>query len=331
MKYIKLMLLFLVIFLSTGCVSYTELNELGIIDMILIDKDNDSDNYIVTINMITPSKDEIDAKKTYQASGENLDKCLNELYLKTTKRIAFSHLELMALSSNLDKNNYDEIINLFLNRVDSRNSFSTIIVDNGEKLFEYKSKDINDLININGEESGIVFIKQFDEIVKDILEVNISYIPYISIDDELNIKGYQSIYEENKLLSKEESIGYNFITNNITQTVLISNDIGFKLNRTSTIIKVDENKIKIDINNNYKIVTNNSNITDNNKIKNIYNEEIKKCIDAYINNNNHKYFYNLIRKFDYKYYKNNKDIELEFIININSSLIKNSNIKGGKI
>ena len=62
MKYIKLILLLLVIFLTTGCVSYTELNELGIIDMILIDKDND--NYIVTINMITPSKDEIDAKKT---------------------------------------------------------------------------------------------------------------------------------------------------------------------------------------------------------------------------------------------------------------------------
>lgn len=329
MKYIKLILLFLVVFLTTGCVSYTELNELGIIDMILIDKDNN--NYVVTINMITPSKDEIDAKKTYQASGENLDKCLNVLYLKTTKRIAFSHLELMALSPNLKRNDYDEIINLFLNRVDSRNSFSTVIIDNSEKLFEYKSKDINDLININGEESGIVFIKQFDEMVKDILEINISYIPYISIDDELTIEGYQSIYEEDKLLSKEESIGYNFITNNITQAVLIRDDIGFKLNRTNTMVKVDENKIKLDITSNYQIVTNNSNITDNNKIKNIYNKEIKKYIDAYISNNNHKYFYNLIRKFDYKYYKNNKDIELEFIININSALIKNSNIQGGKI
>ena len=126
MKYIKLILLFLVIFLSTGCVSYTELNELGIIDMILIDKDND--NYLVTINMITPTYDNLEEKKTYQASGENLDKCLNELYLKTTKRIAFSHLELMALTPNLDKTDYDEIINLFLNRVDSRNSFSTVII-----------------------------------------------------------------------------------------------------------------------------------------------------------------------------------------------------------
>jgi len=237
----------------------------------------------------------------------------------------------MALTTNIKKSDYDEIINLFLNRVDSRNSFSTVIIDNSEKLFKYKSKDINDLININGEESGIVFIKQFDEIVKDILELNISYIPYISIDDELTIKGYQSIYEEEKLLSKEESIGYNFITNNITQAVFIRDDIGFKLNRTNTMIKVDENKIKIDINNNYQIVTNNSSITDNNKIKKIYNDEIKKYINTYINNNNNEYFYNLIRKFDYKYYKNNKDIELEFIININSSLIKNSNIKGGKI
>lgn len=329
MKYIKLILLVLVILLTTGCVSYTELNELGIIDMILIDKDND--NYIVTINMITPTENDLEKKITYQASGENLDKCINELYLKTTKKIAFSHLELMALTTNIKKSDYDEIINLFLNRVDSRNSFSTIIIDNSEKLFEYKSKDINDLININGEESGIVFIKQFDEIIKDILEINISYIPYISIDDELIIKGYHSIYEDNKLLSKEESIGYNFITNNITQVALIRDDIGFKLNRSNTMIKIDKNKIKIDINSSYQIVTNNSSITNDNKIKKIYNEEIKKYIDAYINNNNHKYFYNLIRKFDYKYYKKNQDIELEFIININSSLIKNSNIKGGKI
>ena len=217
MKYIKLILLFFVFFLSTGCVSYTELNELGIIDMILIDKNND--NYLVTINMITPTDDDLEKKITYQASGENIDKCLNELYLKTTKKIAFSHLELMALTTNIKKSDYDEIINLFLNRVDSRNSFSTVIIDNSEKLFEYKSKDINDLININGEESGIVFIKQFDEIVKGILELNISYIPYISVEDELTIKGYRSIYEEEKLLSKEESIGYNFITNNITQII----------------------------------------------------------------------------------------------------------------
>ena len=58
MKYIKVIILVLLLSLITGCVSYTELNELGIIDMILIDKvDNE---YIVTINMITPEKDNLE-------------------------------------------------------------------------------------------------------------------------------------------------------------------------------------------------------------------------------------------------------------------------------
>lgn len=329
MKYIKLIVIFFLTFCITGCVSYTELNELGIIDMILIDKIDDE--YVVTINMITPKEDDLENKTTYQASNKNLDECLNDLYLSTTKKIYFSHLELMAFTPNIEKEDYDEVINLFLNRVDSRNTFSTIIVSNSDKLFEYKSKDINDLININGEENGIIFIKQFDDIIKDILEINISYIPRIKMKDKIIIEGYQSIYDENKLLSLDESIGYNFITNNITQTVFIDNDIGFKLTNSNTNTKIEDNKIKLNISTTYQIVTNNSNIKDEEKIKKIYNNKIKSFINAFLNNNRHNYFYNLIKKYDYKYYNSNNNMSLEFKINITSSKIDNSNIKGGNI
>lgn len=329
MKYIKVIILVLLLSLITGCVSYTELNELGIIDMILIDKVDDE--YIVTINMITPEKDNLEESIIYQSKSNNLDDCLNELYLSTTKKIYFSHLELMAFTPNIERNDYDEVINLFLNRVDSRNTFSTVIVNNSDKLFEYKSKDINDLININGEENGIVFIKQFDDVIKDILEIDISYIPRIKIEDEIIIEGYQSIYDENKLLTTNESIGYNIITNNINQAVFISNDIGFKLISLDTRTKIKENKIILNISTNYQIVTNNSNIKDNEKIEKIYNSEIKNFINEFLNNNNHNYFYNLIRKYDNKYYKSHNNIKLEFEINVNSSKINNSNIEGGKI
>ena len=329
MKYIKVIILVLLLSLITGCVSYTELNELGIIDMILIDKVDDE--YIVTINMITPEKDNLEKSIIYQSKSNNLDDCLNKLYLSTTKKIYFSHLELMAFTPNIERNDYDEVINLFLNRVDSRNTFSTVIVNNSDKLFEYKSKDINDLININGEENGIVFIKQFDDVIKDILEIDISYIPRIKIEDEIIIEGYQSIYDENKLLTTNESIGYNIITNNINQAVFISNDIGFKLISLDTRTKVNDNKIILNISTNYQIVTNNSNIKDNEKIEKIYNFEIKNFINESLNNNKYNYFYNLIRKYDNKYYKSHNNIKLEFEINVNSSKINNSNIEGGKI
>ena len=329
MKYIKVIILILLLSLITGCISYTELNELGIIDMILIDKVNDE--YIVTINMITPEKDNLEKSIIYQAKSKNLDDCLNELYLSTTKKIYFSHLELMAFTPNIERNDYDEVINLFLNKVDSRNTFSTVIVNNSDKLFEYKSKDINDLININSEENGIVFIKQFDDIIKNILEIGISYIPRITIEDEIFIEGYQSIYDENKLLTINESIGYNFITNNINQAVFISNDIGFKLISSKTQTKVKDNKIILNISTNYQIVTNNSNIKNDKEIEKIYSSKIESFINEFLSNNKYNYFYNLIRKYDNKYYKSHNNIKLEFKININSSKINNSNIEGGRI
>lgn len=328
MKYIKLLIIILFSFLITGCVSYSELNEIGIIDMIIIDKTDD--NYILTINMLLPTKDDLENKKIYSETSSSLNECLNKLHLSTTKKISFSHLELMILTPNLENKDYDEIINLLLNRPDSRNTFSTVITDNPNKVLEYKSQDINDLININNEEEGTVAIKQFNDIIKDILEMNLSYIPRVKLEDELTIEGYQSIYYENKLLSKEESIGYNFLTNKITGALFTVDNIGFKTTNSKTNIKVNDNKIKIEINNTYKILSNNNNTTNNNKIEKLYNSKIKEYINTYLDNNPYSYFYNLIEKYDYYYYKENNNISLEFDIKINSSKIDNSNIKGGK-
>jgi len=328
MKYIKFIIIIIFSFSVTGCVSYSDLNELGIIDMIIIDKKDKE--YVVSINMLLPTDDNLENKKNYIATNKSLNECLNDLYLSTTKKISFSHLELIALTPNIEKKDYDEIINLFINRVDSRNTFSTIIVDNPDKLFEYKSSDINNLININNEEKGIVSIKQFDDIIKDILEIDIAYIPRIKIENEIIIEGYQSIYRKNKLLTIEESIGYNFITNKIIGSLFTVDEIGYNLTTSRTNIKIDRNKIKIGITTSYQIISNNSNIKDDKKIEKIYHNEIKKYINSYLENNPHNYFYNLIEKYDYKYYQSNNNIKLEFDINISSTKINNPNIEGGK-
>lgn len=328
MKYTKLLIIILFTFLITGCVSYSELNELGIIDMIIIDKKDDE--YIVTVNMLLPKDDDLENKKTYTETNKSLNECLNDLYLSTTKKISFSHLELMALTPNIEKKDYDEIIELFLNRVDSRNTFSTIIVDDTTKLLEYKTEDINDLININNEEDGTVSIKQFNDIIKDILEIDLTYVPRITIKDEIIIEGYQSIYHENKLLSKEESIGYNFITNKITGALFTVEKIGFNINNSRTNIRVNNNKIKIEIISSYQVMSNNSSIIDDKRIEKIYNTQIKEYINNYLDNNSHNYFYNLVKKYNYNYYKEHNNIKLEFDITMTSSKINNPNIKGGK-
>ena len=327
MKILELLIIILLSFSMTGCVSYMELNELGIIDMIVIDKNND--NYIVTINMLIPNQDDLENKEVYTASNISIDECLNDFYLKTNKKISFTHLELMALTSNIKQQEYDEIINLFLNRVDARNTFSTIIVDEPSNIVDYKAKDINELININSEEYGLVSIKQFDSIIKDILEMNISYIPKISFKDSPSILGYQSVYSSNSDLSKEESLGFNFITNQIKQSKFNSNNMGFKIDTSNTIITVNKNEININITSTYQITSNNSNTQDEHKIQKIYEDEINNYINDFINKNQNNYFLSLIEKYQNNYYKKNQKINIKYNITFNSTRINNSNIKGG--
>lgn len=326
MKHIKFLILILLLIFTTGCVSYSELNELGIVDMILIDKDNSQ--YVVSLNMLTPTEDDLKSNKVYTTSDKSLDKCLTNLYLESNKKISFSHLELILFTTNLEKDDYDEVINLFLNRSDSRNTFSTVITNPKTNLENYRKDDINSLININHENEGIVAIKQFDDVVKDILEIKNSYIPKIDDKDSIKIDGYYSIYNENKLLTKDESIGYNFITDNIIKNEFEVNDINFKINYSKTNLKINKNKITINITTTYQIMSNNTKIKDDKELDLLFQKGVKKYINSYLALDNYNYFSNLLKKYDYKYYKNNKDITFKFNIKISSNKINNSNIKG---
>ena len=319
------------LFLLTSCISYTELNDIGIVNMIGITKINE--NYEITINMIIPNDKDIKENKIFKVKNKNLDEGFNNLYEKTLRKIYLSHVDLLLISDNLKKEDYDNIINLFFNRNDSRNTFSTVIIKdyNSNKIFKTLPENINSLLNVNSKENGIVKVKQFNDIVKDILELKFSLIPQIKIDKEINILGYKEVYSNNKSLSKEESLAYNFITNNIESTYLLSSDksINYKVNSSITRLKTNKNNIEIIINSNITVLSNNSNINSNSELKEIYIKNLTNLIDNYVNNNDLTYFYNQIKKYDYNYYKENKYKKINFKYNINTSINENSNTYGG--
>ena len=327
---IKRIIIILTMIIScTSCISYTELNDMGIINAIGIDKH--SNEYLVSINMIVPNDNNKQDIKSFIVKDTNLDQAINKLYEKSLRRIYMSHIDLLLPGDDLDKEDYDDIINLFLNRNDSRNTFSTIIVQDFDinKISNIVPKDINSLIKVNSEETSIVRIKQFDEVIKDIFELKSSLIPRIKIEGGLTLLGYKQVYSTNKNLSKEESLAYNFITNNIKMVNIFNNDINFKVNSSITKIDINKNKIIINIYSSINVVNNND-IKDKDKLKNIYKEKIKKMLDNYINNNDLAYFYDLAKKYDYTYYKNSDKLDLNFEYKIEVSINNNSNTIGGK-
>lgn len=316
MNKIKYIIITLVLTITTGCLNYIELNDIGIINTIGIDKKEEK--YIIDINMLTPTINNSEENTTYEVIASTLEEAFDKLYLLTSKNINLSHLELILLSKNLNSNDYDNITKFFLNRDDSRNTFPIIIVENykSENIFKHTADEINSLIETNSKDDGIVSKKTFDELSEDIININISYVPTIKIDENIEILGYRSIYSENKLLSMRESISYNFLTNRISKCNLVDENLNIKIDQSITTMSINKNKIKITINSTLNNYTDRSDITD------FYNKTLKTYLEEFIENNDLEYLRDLIKKYNYNYYKNHKDENIKFKVIVESKLNK---------
>lgn len=292
----KKIILLLIVLLTTSCTN-NDINNLAIINEIAIDY-----NGIYKVYMKVLESDE--KYEIYKEEGTTIDECFSNLNNKINKKIYLTHLEVLALSNTLSEKNYSEIFNFFMKQESSRNSFDTIIVDKIDKnLFDFETKDIENLLRLSITTTGLVNQKTLDEIIKDILNFNISYIPYIDLTTK-EVKGYKSIYEVNKLMTKEESIAINFIFNKIDSIALLIDNKNYKLENCNTINDVKDNTIKINIS---------CNMEGEEKNKEIVKDYLEEITNDYINNNNKNYFNYLGNKYNVKNYKIKPSIKIELI------------------
>ncbi len=292
----KKIILVLVLLLTTSCTN-NDINNLAIINEIAIDY-----NGIYKVYMKVLESD--DNYEIYKEEGTTIDECFSNLNNKINKKIYLTHLEVLALSNSLNEKNYSEIFNFFMNQESSRNSFNTIIVDKIDKeLFDFDTKDIESLLSLSIATTGLVNQKTLDEIIKDILNFNISYIPYIDLTAK-EVKGYKSIYEVNKIMTKEESIAINFIFNQIDSITLLIDNKNYKLENCNTINEVKDDTIKINVS---------CDIQGEEKGKIIVKNYLEEITNDYIKNNSKNYFNYLGNKFNVKHYKIKPSIKIELI------------------
>ena len=235
----KKILIITITLLLCGCVN-NDINNLALINEIVIDY---NDNYKIYVNLVLENKNQ----KTIVEEGKTIEECFSKLSQRISKKIYLTHLEILALTDNIKKQNIKDIINYFLKQDTSRNNFNTIIINKiPNDLLEIKSNDIENMLKNSISTNGIVKEKKFDDIIKDILNYKISYIPFFNIETQ-KFTGYKSIYEEEKLLSKNQSILINFLFNNIRDITLLIEDNNYKLEKCYTTAKNKNNKLQFSI------------------------------------------------------------------------------------
>ncbi len=293
----KKIIIFCLLFLLIGCVN-NDINNIAIINEIVIDYDT---SYKVYIKVLENDDDE---NKIYFESGNTLEECFSNLSSSLSKKAYLTHLETLTLTDSIKKEQLNEIINYFLSQESSRNSFNTIFINSyNESFFDFKSIELENMLNTSINSNGLVKEKKFDEIVKDLLNYKISYIPYFNLYDKKFI-GYKSVYDENKLLSKDKSIALNFIMNKIENVTLLINNSNFKLENCNTSIKKNKNNIIFNI----KCEYDGENVD-------VIEKYIDDSINKLIKENKNNYFEYISDKYGIK---NNADTNIKIeIIKIN--------------
>ncbi len=225
MKKLKILFLFLPLFLLTGCSSYTELNELGVVSLLGIDYQDQTYHLYISI-VEGEQKDGTFEKGSfyYESEAETLDQAFHHLYLKSNKKIYFSHMDTLLLTDDAINNKLKEIITYLLNQRDVRNNFEIIELESEMNTIfekEIESKDLNDLIKTNQQYMGTTRSITFEQFLEELLIDQNTYLPLVSYQKELEIQGLSLIQDFKVLdtLSSEDTILFNILNNQIQQTI----------------------------------------------------------------------------------------------------------------
>ena len=281
----KLLILLLNLIFLTGCQSYIELNDLKIINAIGIEfKDN---NYTMFASIV----DEVDKEtmqpntKIYEIKGNSLNQLMDELSLTLNKKIYLSHLDLLLINETIKTKQLESIINFFVNNNETREDFLVASTSNIKEILEKsKFKEINDLIEINHEQtSKSIYTRMYDLINSYYNKENI-YLTKIDLEDNLICNGL-TIFKNNnyKTISIDDTLFINYLIDNIENykySHKCSNNKYLYLN----ILNSNTNQInkELIITNEVKIITNDCNLTKD-EIDNTFKTYLKENLEKKTN------------------------------------------------
>ena len=164
-KVIIIIIAIITLIYVNGGQNYTELNDLAIIKSIGITYENNEYTlYAEIINEIT--KDNLPKTKVIETSDSNIKEVFNNIKLLVNKEIYLSHIDLLIISETLNNDNYQEIINYFLENKEIRNDFMCVFSNEIQSVLENSKYDeVEEIITTNKDSKNIINVITIAKIV----------------------------------------------------------------------------------------------------------------------------------------------------------------------
>jgi len=192
----KKIFLIILMFLTTGCYDYVEINDLSFVSAIGIDYENDT--YKLTFELLNDTKKGESSSSqegyTISGSGPTISKAFENISLKIAKTPYFYHLKAMVISEDVAKNHMKEITEYIIRNPKIRNEFYMVlakdvsakeIIKNSDKNHPIVGNKITKLIDSNNDGYSITFAKPFEDILEKLTNKKISpVVSVLTLDNE---------------------------------------------------------------------------------------------------------------------------------------------------
>lgn len=357
MKTKHLIIISIISIFLTGCYDYKEINSIAIVTATEISiKDNE---YLITAQVVNPQAPDKTSNPQapfiiYTSTGKTLQEAYRNIVLESSRFLYSNHLQLLIINEKLAQDDVNQIIDLYLRNPSIRSEFYIMVGKNDNILNiitpidDISSNSIKENLETNSKFQGITNKVTFNDFVNMIINPNLEVIlPSIelinysqegedtentkntTIDSKYKLDGL-SIFKDSKLigyLTKDESLSYNIIKNNINNTII--NCQCPENNEKFITIEVTKNKTKINFDKTTKTFNISINITGNlneshctlpiksaeniKKINKLYEEYLTEKLTKDINKIKDTYnsdvfgFLDIIYKNDYNYYQRIKN------------------------
>ncbi len=279
----KIIIILIIILSFTGCYNYKELNKIAIVSSIAIDKKDDK--YLVSAQVMNAKQDkesESSQVVVYEAKGETINGALRNMTMKAPRTIYGGHLSKLVISEEIAKEGIANIIDGFQRLTEIRNEFTITIARNIEaskviKIMtstesvpaEYvktslETADISSALTYSTklDEFASLYLKKGIDPVIAVIEVDNYEKKGTTLDNTDTTDPITKIVLGNiavtnngkfeKYLTKEETIGYNFIRNQVEE-IVIPVKCDDKYYASITVLK-NKTKYKVaKVNNKYQI------------------------------------------------------------------------------
>lgn len=267
MKKFLVVLLFL-LFFSSGCYDYTELNDTAIVSGISLDYEND--RYHVGFEVLnTVSKDDNQNQPkvyTVEGNGNSISEAFSDASLEIAKFPYMAHLKTLIINEEMAKNHVEEIIDFLLRDNHIRNIFYLVVAKDVSALEILKNTDANNpvvstavakLIDSNIFSNNIAADLNYETFVTNIIDPRKdTYVSSLVIENGVIKLGPLAIFKEYNLvtyLTEEESVTFNVINGDAKEMhfrVPCPNDesqfiVLTSFNKPKSGIEIEEQNVKI--------------------------------------------------------------------------------------